>query len=67
MLCPILRHASLTSQKNLNLNFEECKGGECAWWDPDNETCALTMIAPTLYLIFKQLLAMVEKMATARE
>jgi hypothetical protein len=38
MICPLLSKRTGTDQ-------EECKGENCAWWNDDDEKCAVLNIA----------------------
>ncbi len=40
----------------------DCLKGECAWWDKDNEQCAVLTIARGMFIFNKQMIDLVGKM-----
>lgn len=47
MYCPILLHAYHTLSQRADMDFHDthCKEGECAWWNPYVQACAIRVVS----------------------
>lgn len=62
MKCPLFAIASKEQERRGFLTHIDCIKEECAWWDKQNDQCAVLTLGTGLWLVNKELLELLQKM-----
>jgi len=62
MKCPLQNRLVSFTPGKYSYEIGDCRPEDCAWWDTENEQCALCTLASAGWLLNKELLELTEKM-----
>lgn len=62
MKCPLFGEKYRNWRGKISWETRDCQGPKCAWWDADNEQCALLTLSGGIWLVNQELLRLIEKM-----